>query len=435
MEYKEYLENRRPYQEYGHIFLLERKHACLYYKPGKGKTYPCIDALRDVDTELKHKAKVLILSTTDAIEHMWESEIVPQNILPANVVLMSFRSAIVDETRRRLLAIKWDVIIIDECHKIKAHNTQISKLVYLLSKNAKYVWGLSGTPRGNSDVDIYCQFHNMAIGMWGDINYTAFVERCCDVETSFFHGHTIKKPIGISFRYKAGFEKNIAMYTQRVDYDEEDKMPPLNINEVHLNYERTQEYKNAMEGFIQIPNYATTMTKLAAISKLHQIANGFMYITDEQNEEIRKIYDISQYKTLNNKKLEWLRSHVHNKSWTIVYKFEADLIAIKTQLVAMDCTFTEDVEQFKKGNANILLLQCSRCESFNLQICDRITFYTLDYSYIMYNQMLHRAWRMGQTKPVTVDVLIYDGSIETKIWNAVKQKEELAELFMHIKES
>ena len=48
---------------------------------------------------------------------MWESEIVPQNILPANVVLMSFRSAIVDETRRRLLAIKRDVIIVDECHK------------------------------------------------------------------------------------------------------------------------------------------------------------------------------------------------------------------------------------------------------------------------------------------------------------------------------
>ena len=117
----------------------------VHYKPGKGKTYPCIDALRDVDAELNHKAKVLILSTTDAIEHMWESEIVPQNILPANVVLMSFRSAIVDETRKRLLAIKWDVIIIDECHKIKAHNTQISKLVYLLSKKAKYVWGLSGS--------------------------------------------------------------------------------------------------------------------------------------------------------------------------------------------------------------------------------------------------------------------------------------------------
>ena len=37
MLYSEYLENRKPYQEYGYWFLLERKHACLFYKPGKGK--------------------------------------------------------------------------------------------------------------------------------------------------------------------------------------------------------------------------------------------------------------------------------------------------------------------------------------------------------------------------------------------------------------
>ena len=30
MTYKEYLENRRAYQEDGYLFLLERKQACLY---------------------------------------------------------------------------------------------------------------------------------------------------------------------------------------------------------------------------------------------------------------------------------------------------------------------------------------------------------------------------------------------------------------------
>ena len=92
---------------------------------------------------------------------MWEAEIVPQNILPENTVLMSFRAAIVDKTKLRLLRVKWDVIIIDECHKIKAHNTKISQLVHTLSRRAKYTWGLSGTPRGKSDLDIYCQFHNI----------------------------------------------------------------------------------------------------------------------------------------------------------------------------------------------------------------------------------------------------------------------------------
>ena len=33
MLYKDYLTQKKPYQEFGGTFLLERKHACLYYKP------------------------------------------------------------------------------------------------------------------------------------------------------------------------------------------------------------------------------------------------------------------------------------------------------------------------------------------------------------------------------------------------------------------
>ena len=139
MLYEEYLKNKRPYQESGHLLLLEQKHACLFYKPGKGKTYPTIDAIRDIDTSMNGKAKVLILSTADAIKNMWNAEIVPQNILPKNTVLMSFNSAIVDKTKLDLMKIKWDIIVIDECHKIKSHNSKTSKLVYQLSKMMCYI--------------------------------------------------------------------------------------------------------------------------------------------------------------------------------------------------------------------------------------------------------------------------------------------------------
>ena len=51
MLYSEYVSCRRDYQERGHLFLLEMGHACLFYKPGKGKTYACIDAIKDVEKE------------------------------------------------------------------------------------------------------------------------------------------------------------------------------------------------------------------------------------------------------------------------------------------------------------------------------------------------------------------------------------------------
>ena len=426
MLYNEYLANRREYQEVGHLFLLEQKHCCLYYKPGKGKTYPTIDALRDVDKSKGGKAKVLILSTADAIKNMWEAEIVPQNILPENTVLMSLSAAIQEKTKVKLTSIKWDVLIIDECHKIKSHNSKSSKLVYMLSKKTEYVWGLSGTPRGNNDIDIFCQFHNMCIGEWGKITYTHFVNQCCDIDRKFFHGQMITIPTGITERYKEGWERNIALYTQRIGYTEEDDMPELNVEVIKLQYVPTKEYLQAEEGVISISEYETTMTKLAAIQKLHQAVNGFLYIYSDNDE--RSIYNIER-----NKKLDWLKDNLTNEPTVIVYRFEADLIAIKEELDKDNRSYTEDVEKFKSGNCNVLLLQCSRCESFNLQMCKNIIFYTLDYSYIKYNQMLHRVWRMGQDENVSIKILIFKDTVETKIWNTVRNKERLADLFMSIK--
>lgn len=425
MEYTEYLTCKKSYQEAGSLLLLEKKHACLFYKAGKGKTYPCVDAMRDVDKHMFGTAKVLILSTADAINNMWRSEIEPQGILPKNTVMMSFNAAIQEKTKTQLLKVKWDILVIDESHKVKSNTSKTSKLVYQLSRKTTYVWGLSGTPRGNTDVDIFCQFHNMCISDWGKISYTQFVNQCCDIDKKFFHGNQIVVPIGISKKYEAGWERNVAMYTQRIDYDEDDKMPELNVNLVEIPYIATKEYLQAEDGVISVPEYETTMTKLAAIQKLHQAVNGFLYIYDEDDN--RRIYRFED-----NKKLDWLKNNL-TKQTVIVYRFEADLLDIQKFLDNEGYTHTEIVDEFKSGDKDILLLQCSRCESFNLQMCQRIIFYTLDYSYIKYDQMLHRVWRMGQDKNVQIDILTFKDTIETQIWNTVRRKEKFADLFMSIK--
>ena len=426
MNYNDYLKNRRPYQIDGHLFLLERKHCCLYFRPGKGKTYPCIDAIRDIDKSKAGNAKVLILSTADAINNMWEAEIVPQGILPKNTVLFSFNSAIQDKRRNQLLDVKWDVLVVDECHKVKAHNTKISRLVYALSKNIEYVFGLSGTPRGNSDVDIFCQFHNLRISEWGDVSYTQFVEHCCDLEQKFLGSRMIRIPIGITERLRAGWERNISMFTMRADYDEEDDMPPLNINPVYLPFKVTEQYRDAEQGVIELSDYSTTMTRLTAINKMHQAANGFLYIgmtpTDKR---------VHQFKY--NEKLDWLMQNVQKQPTAIVYRFKFDFECI-TQMLNDNCIpWTENINEFKKGEAMVLILQCSRCESFNLQNCMHMIFYTMDYSFIKFDQMLHRVWRKGQENEVNIDVLLFKGSIESTIWKTVQAKQTFSDLFYAIR--
>lgn len=422
MTYEEYLQNKFAYQEEGEQLLVDKKHACLFYKMGKGKTYPTITAMREVTMN----GKCLILSTSDSIKKMWQVEIVPQGILPKQTELLTFTAAIQENTKRRLLKEKFDCIVIDECHKIKSNSSKISKLCYMLTRKCKYVFGLTGTPRGNSDLDIFCEFHNMNVAYFGDISYSRFVEECCDVDNKFFGGRAISIPIGINERYKAGFDRVVSMYSQRIDYIEEDDMPPLRILTHHIPFEPTEEYKKAEQGIIAIDDYASTVTKLVAINKMHQAANGYLY-TDDFDNEGKRTTTITEFKK--NDKLEWLQHNVNDEPTVIVYRFIKDLQDLQKQYP----TATEDITLFKQGKSKVLLLQCSRCESFNLHMCSRMIFYTLDYSYIKFSQMLHRIWRRGQENNCLIDVLVFGNSIETKIWNTVQNKKRLADLFMSIK--
>lgn len=426
MLYNEYLSKRKSYQMQGYEFLLYIKHGCLYYKPGKGKTYPCIDAIRDIDISKGGNARVLILSTATSIKNMWNEEIIPQNILPKNTVLYSYNSAIVDTTKAKLLKVHWDVIVADECHKIKSHNSKSSKLVYQLTKKCEYAFGLSGTPRGNIDLDIYCQFHNLNIGEWGKISYTQFVDQICDIDRKFFGGAMIKVPIGINSKYRAGWERNIAMYTQRVEYDDDDNMPECNITVNKIDFVPSKEYLLAEKGVINCSDYETTLTKLAVISKLQQAANGFMYIPNDDGTN--KIVRFQH-----NNKLDWLKTNISTEPTLIVYRHAADLADLELFLSSNRISNTDDVTNFKSGKYNVLLLQCSQCDSFNLQMCNRIIFYTMDYSYISYDQMCKRVWRMGQTKAVNINILVAKNTVEEKIWNTVNNKQTLSDLFYAIK--
>lgn len=416
--YKDYQEHKFQYQEDGELLLLEKKHACLYYEPGKGKTYPAIAALLQVTSDTDN---VLILSTADSVRNMWNIDIVPQGILPKNTVIMSFSQAIQDSTKEKLLKIKWKAIIVDECHKVKAHNTQTSKLVFKLTKSAEYVFGLTGTPRGNVDLDVFCQFHNLNISEWGQVTYTNFINTCCDTQEKYGPYGTFRTVIGINKRYLAGWERNLAMYTQRVTYEDGDGMPPLKIQEVFFPFEESEAYKKLSEGILEVADNASTLTKLAAITKLHQAANGFIYYYDELG--IRRTLTIGE-----NKKLGWLKDNADD-TVTVVYRHEADLEMICKYLT----DWTEDINEFKAGKRHQLLLQCGRCESFNLQMCRHIIFFTMDYSFIKFKQMLHRVWRMGQENETLVQVLVFKNSIEEKIYDAVMGKKNMHDLFMSVK--
>lgn len=417
MLYKEYVNCRKQYQEIGAQLLLEKKHACLFFEPGKGKTYSCIDALTEVNRQKQGKASVLIISSADAIKKMWKVDIVPQNILPKDTYLVTDRTAIGDMSEILLLK-KWDVIIVDECHIIKAHNSKIHKLVYRLCKNVEYAWGMTGTPRGNTDVDIWCQLQALHIGGQGRMSYSAWTRIYCDFETGYGAYGRYQIPVSIKLKYKEWWDNLLTEYCLFVNYDEDDDMPDLNIETINIPYVKTKEYQNAIQGIIEVGDFATTTEKMIAIRKAQQVCNGYIYLPDKT---------VHRYN--DNSKLNELDKYVTERT-LIVYQYIADYDDL---IKKYGSSATTDVNKFKTGQYQILLLQSGNCKSFNLQEwCHTIIFYTMDYSFLKYKQMIHRCWRLGQKVATKVLVLIHENTVEKQIWIAVQSKQKAHDLYMSI---
>lgn len=420
MLYKDYVKCRKQYQEIGAQLLLEKKHACLFFEPGKGKTYSCIDALTEVNKQKQGKASVLIISSADAIKKMWKVDIVPQNILPKDTYLVTDRTAIGDMSEILLLK-KWDVIIVDECHIIKAHNSKIHKLVYRLCKNVEYAWGMTGTPRGNTDVDIWCQLQALHVGGQGKMSYSAWTRIYCDFEVGYGSYGRYQIPVSIKLKYKEWWDNLLTEHCLFVNYDEDDDMPDLNIETVNIPYKKTKEYQNAYEGIIQVGDFATTTEKMIAIRKAQQVCNGYIYLPDKT---IHRYHD--------NSKLNELDKYITERT-LIVYQYIADYDDLVKKYGS---SATTDVNKFKTGKYKILLLQSGNCKSFNLQEwCHTIIFYTMDYSFLKYKQMIHRCWRLGQKVATKIFVFLHENTVEKQIWTAVQSKQKAHDLYMSIKQA
>lgn len=426
MLYSEYQQGyRRQYQELACTNLLAKKHYCLFFSPGKGKTYPVIDALQEVDKLKGGKANVLIISSADAIRQMWQVEIVPQNILPKNTFLVTDRTAIGD-TSQILLAKRWDVIIVDECHIIKAHNSKIHKLILKLCRNVEYAWGLTGTPRGNSDIDIWCQLQALGIAGQGKMSYSAWTRIYCDFDTGYGAYGKFQTPTKIKEKWLPWWNELLDENCMFVDYDEEDDMPDLLVETINIPYKKTEAYDNAFKGIIEVGEFATTTEKMVAITKAHQVCNGYIYLPAEEGKTtIHRYHD--------NGKLAYLDKYVAEGKLVIVYRYKADYEDLAAKFGSRA---TDNVNVFKCGRHDILLLQCGNCKSFNLQdYAHTILFYTMDYSFIKYKQMIHRCWRLGQKIATKIIVLLHEGTVEKQIWIAVNVKQNMHNLYMSIKKT
>lgn len=182
-----------PFQRVGCNFLRSAKRALLADDMGLGKTVQTIVACEEV------KAEKILIICPNTLKSNWKREIekwTPERNITIlrgstrekkNKVISEFETgyfvANFESIRRgkekkevdgetklvlrdddfvdRLMAIEWDVVIIDEAHNIKNRKAQQTKDTMVLAKQAKHLFLLTGTPIMNKVDELWSLLNTM----------------------------------------------------------------------------------------------------------------------------------------------------------------------------------------------------------------------------------------------------------------------------------
>lgn len=438
--YKDYNEKLRlPEQARDEELIMKHKHHILCYEPGKGKSYPAIHCIVEVNKLKNNNAKVLIMSDSTCIKEMWKAEIVPQGILPKDTFMVTDRTAI-GAVKEALVKTKWDIIVCDECQSLRSGVTRAkskyAKLVHALTKRTEYVIGMTGTIAGNNNIEPFCVLHNLNVAGMGEINCHAFKAKYCKNELQYGPFGAFEKPVKLNEAGEALMAKAYKEGCSFWDYDDEDEMPPMEVNMKTFEVPKTKHYEEALEGILKCGEFESTVQKAIALQKAQQALNGFLYYENDKAE--RAAYTVPDFI---NPKLKFVIEECKKENQIVAYRFQEDAHYIKQELEKANIKYTESIKDFKAiastGTKIILVLQCSKGKAANLQECQNIIYYTGDFSFISFKQFIHRCWRRGQTKPCKVTFLINDPGdkykVEQKIWDSLRKKQSIHDTLMSIK--
>lgn len=394
------------HQKEGVSLLLRNKKCCLFFGLGTGKTITALYALSQLPP-----SKVLIVAPKKVIRDVWmvENRI---DVSQHNITMINYERIARDKSFAKQY---YDVVILDEVHRIKGRTSKTSKYLREINKKAVYVWGLTGTPVANNYVDVYNIYNNMDIKEfvepYNDFLWRYYITKNLDVHTKSGYDTVIRLPVaprqGVLMELMGRIGKHCMVKRTEDCID----LPESRINTIYVTGMVSPKYKEFAKGIIRTDEYEDTMTPLEALNKKHQAANGFFY---DKHEKVHRVCE--------NNKLQELKDLLEDvleetERVIIVYYYKQDLSELQT----LEYKHTTDPRLFQDNQ--ILFLQFGQSEGLNLQYCNQMIFYSYDYSYLNYEQMCGRIYRNGQTRNVTYTILISKGTVEENIWRAIANKE------------
>jgi hypothetical protein len=337
---------------------------------------------------------------------------------PAQIVVTNYES--IQALTPEIMA-GYDGIVFDELTKLKDPSGARFKHLDKLIQDINTRWGLTGSFTSNGLEDVFGQAKVVSYDILGRH------------KTKFLKTYFIPvRPEFSQYIPKADALPRVMERVKPYAYvlepgEYKDKLPPLHVVEhvsEMVDYAPYRQMAKTYQTEIDRRDI-TAMTAAAMTMKLQQMASGFAY--DENKDDVWNSWH----------KLQAVRSiwEENQRAPTlVVYNFVAELNALREEfgsdLYTLDAT--NAVDNWNAGRYPLMAIHYkSAGHGLNLQHGGNFMIWmSLPWSYEMWEQTVGRLHRGGQTKDVWCYRLTTAKTIETRMWERLVDRRDLASLVL-----
>lgn len=327
---------------------------------------------------------------------------------PLVVVIVNFESAWREPLASLLLKTHWDVIGIDESHRIKQPGAKISRFCARLAKQGKKRVCMSGTPMAHSPLDVYGQYRFLDPSIFGS-NYRLFQRRYALLggpTNTWVKGYQNEKELYEKFH-------RIALV---VGDDVLDLPPTVTVKRRFDLEAKTRKIYQALERefYAEVDRGEVTVTNaLTKLLRLQQVTSGYLPL---DSGELTKLGGEKQQELF-----EVLYDLAPEEKVVIFAKFRADLEAIHAVADRLGRTYHElsgrarELDIWKERGAILGCQIQSGSQGLSMVEARYCIYYSLGFSLVDYDQSLKRVHRPGQKRSTTFIYLLAAGTVDEKV--------------------
>lgn len=426
------------YQQFCIDFLLDHPAAGLFLKPGMGKTSIALTAADRLLYDRFEVSKVLVIAPLRVADDTWSRESEKWDHLRHLRISKVLGSA---KQRRAALArsadvycinrenVEWlvkyygmgwpfDLVIVDELSSFRNPSARRFKALRKVRPLVKHLWGLTGTPRPRSLLDLWAQVYLLDQGERLGRTYTAYRNR-------YFTPGRQNGYVIYEWRPRPGAEDQVYSLISDICISLETKgnvqMPELvqTPRPVVLSPVARALYESMeRDAVLELAGEVIDAGSAAAVNgKLLQIAGGAVYDEDHVAHELH---------TDKLDALEDILEEANGEPVLVAYRYQHERDRIKARFPqAVQLKDSNTIAAWNRGEIPLLLGHPAGVgHGLNLQDGGHIiVWFGPIYDLELWEQFIDRLYRQGQRSTTSVIVLVAEGTVEEDAMRSLEAKD------------